>query len=324
MRPSFASRAPRKICCVSTTCSKQIDAQIDSLKRQARQAQRYKGLAAEIRRNEALPCISAWRDGETALAEAERRLESRYCAKSPSARAFRRRPRARRRSPRRRWRPLRDEEARAGAALHRLVVAREALEGEERRAKERTSELERRIGQLASDLDPRDRADRRRGGRFRAGWRPRSRALAAQSGAQRGSDRRGAGAPRRRRTRAARREARLAEAQAALSDLNARRNALVRRFGRGNSPPRALCRGMRQDRRASARACRARLATRPRYDAQAQSAGGAERRRCGRPRRRRSRPKPPMRGRARPRRAPAARSARPNARRSGSRRKCAR
>src|ERR1700723_3748458 len=31
---------------------KQIEAQIDSLKRQARQAQRYKGLAADIRRNE--------------------------------------------------------------------------------------------------------------------------------------------------------------------------------------------------------------------------------------------------------------------------------
>src|ERR1700691_2175151 len=53
----------------------QIDAQIDGLKRQARQAQRYKGLAAEIRRNEALALHIAWRDGEAVLAEAGRRLE---------------------------------------------------------------------------------------------------------------------------------------------------------------------------------------------------------------------------------------------------------
>ncbi len=48
--------------------------------------------------------------------------------------------------------PLRDEEARAGAALHRLVLARDALAGEEKRAKERVAELERRIAQLAQDL----------------------------------------------------------------------------------------------------------------------------------------------------------------------------
>ena len=54
---------------------RQIDAQIDGLKRQARQAQRYKGLAAEIRRNEALALHIAWRDGEAVLAEAGRRLE---------------------------------------------------------------------------------------------------------------------------------------------------------------------------------------------------------------------------------------------------------
>src|SRR5579862_7266128 len=53
----------------------QIDTQIDALKRQARQAQRYKGLAAEIRRNEALALHIAWRDGEALLAEAGRRLD---------------------------------------------------------------------------------------------------------------------------------------------------------------------------------------------------------------------------------------------------------
>src|SRR5208282_1958493 len=47
--------------------------------------------------------------------------------------------------------PLREEEARHGAALHRLVLARDALAGEEKRAKERVAELERRLAQLAQD-----------------------------------------------------------------------------------------------------------------------------------------------------------------------------
>src|SRR5271157_3793910 len=53
----------------------QIDAQIDGLKRQARQAQRYKGLAADIRKSEALAHLIAWREAETAFADAQRRLE---------------------------------------------------------------------------------------------------------------------------------------------------------------------------------------------------------------------------------------------------------
>ena len=55
---------------------KQIDAQVESLRRQARQATRYRGLAAEIRRHEALAKLIAWREVETAFAEAERRLEA--------------------------------------------------------------------------------------------------------------------------------------------------------------------------------------------------------------------------------------------------------
>src|SRR5207244_11847958 len=49
---------------------KQIDAQIDSLRRQARQSSRYRNLAADIRRHEALAHLIAWREHEAALAEA--------------------------------------------------------------------------------------------------------------------------------------------------------------------------------------------------------------------------------------------------------------
>ena len=47
---------------------------------------------------------------------------------------------------------LRGIEAEVGSELQRLVLARETLDGEERRAKSRTAELERRIAQTASDI----------------------------------------------------------------------------------------------------------------------------------------------------------------------------
>ena len=50
---------------------KQIDAQIDSLKRQARQANRYRTLAADIRRHEALAHFIAWREHEVAIVTAD-------------------------------------------------------------------------------------------------------------------------------------------------------------------------------------------------------------------------------------------------------------
>ena len=47
---------------------------------------------------------------------------------------------------------LREAEARAAAALQRLIIARETLEREEARAKERIAELDRRLEQFAADL----------------------------------------------------------------------------------------------------------------------------------------------------------------------------
>ena len=99
---------------------KQIEAQIDSLKRQARQAQRYKGLAAEIRRNEALVLHLSWRECEAAFFEAQRRLEVdvREVAERTRVQAEAARAQAVAAAA---LSPLREEEARVGAALHRLV-----------------------------------------------------------------------------------------------------------------------------------------------------------------------------------------------------------
>jgi len=202
----------------------QIDAQIESLKRQARQSTRYKGLAAEIRRHEALALHIAWRDHETKFIEAQRRLDADLLEVAERTRAqgeaARQQAVAAAALP-----PLREEEARLGAALHRLILARDALDGEEKRARERVSELERRIRQLTDDL-AREAALIDDAAGVSARLAAEDAALAEQSSAsheqRRGAQDRFAKAEQ---TLTAS-EAVLAEAQAAVSDLNARRNAL--------------------------------------------------------------------------------------------------
>ena len=129
----------------------QIDSQAESLKKQARQATRYRGLAAEIRRNEALLALIHQAEAATALQSAERRLEEglRDVAEKTRAQAEAARLQAiaAHELPR-----LRTAETEASSELQKLVLARETLDGEERRAKSRIAELERRIAQTASDL----------------------------------------------------------------------------------------------------------------------------------------------------------------------------
>ncbi len=204
---------------------KQIDLQIDGLKRQARQSNRYRNLAADIRRNEALAHLIAWREHETQFAEARRRLDADLVEVADRTReqaeAARLQALAAADLP-----PLREEEARRGAALHRIALAREALDAEEKRATEREAELGRRIAQFAGDLaheealiaDAAGVADRLAAEDSalaeemdRAGE-----AVALARERQESAEHRLAGA-----------EADLAEAQAAASDLNARRHALA-------------------------------------------------------------------------------------------------
>ena len=204
---------------------KQIDAQIDSLRKQARQATRYRNLAADIRRHEALTKWIAWREVEQGYAEAERRLEAdvREVAERTrvQAEAARSQAIAAAALP-----ALRDAEARAGAALHRLTLARDALASEEKRAEERTAELKRRIEQLAHDLK-REEALIVDAAEVEARLEAEDVSLADEvEGADAAREEAEA-----RRSDAERAlgiaESALGEAQAALSDVNARRNALA-------------------------------------------------------------------------------------------------
>jgi chromosome segregation protein len=129
----------------------QIDTQAESLKKQARQATRYRGLAAEIRRNEALLALIHQLEAAKALQSAKQALEAglRDVAEKTRAQAEAARLQA---IAAHALPELRGIEAEAGGELQRLVLARETLDGEERRAKSRSAELERRIAQTISDI----------------------------------------------------------------------------------------------------------------------------------------------------------------------------
>jgi chromosome segregation protein len=129
--------------------------QLDGLKRQARQAQRYRRLSEHIRRTEARLLEARWRAANeeaervaAGLREAERAVAA---ATQDAAGAERRRDAAEAALP-----PLRMGEAEASAALHRLNHASEALDQELARIAAARQEAGRRRDQFAGDLTRED------------------------------------------------------------------------------------------------------------------------------------------------------------------------
>ena len=130
----------------------QLAGQVDSLKTQARQAVRYRNIAAQVRTAEATLFHLRWIGANAELSEAEqgRNLAVRVVGErtGAQAQASTRQAEASSAMP-----PLREAEAKAAAALQRLVIARETLEQEETRAKNRMVELDQRLVQLAADIE---------------------------------------------------------------------------------------------------------------------------------------------------------------------------
>jgi chromosome segregation protein len=128
----------------------QLSGHVTALKTQARQAVRYRNIAAQVRKAEATLFHLRWIAAKAELAEAEhaKDLAVRVVAErtGEQAAAATRQANAAAGLP-----ALRDAEARAAAALQRLVIARETLDQEEKRARERMAELDRRLTQLNDD-----------------------------------------------------------------------------------------------------------------------------------------------------------------------------
>ncbi len=128
----------------------QLASQMDGLKKQARQAIRYRTVSAQVRKSEAMLYHLRWAaaTGEVAEAEHAKDVSLREVADrtGAEAEASKRQALASASLP-----ELREAEARAGAALHRLNVALQDLDREEARAKDRIAELDLRLVQFAAD-----------------------------------------------------------------------------------------------------------------------------------------------------------------------------
>lgn len=129
----------------------QIDGQLKALKRQARQATRYRNLQGHIRQAEAIVLHLKWSDAKEAVEATREALKSAEglvaTATEQAAIASKEQALAQHELP-----ALREKEAAAGAALHRLAVERDGLEKEEERARAKMAELERQLETIGQDL----------------------------------------------------------------------------------------------------------------------------------------------------------------------------
>ncbi len=129
----------------------ELEGQIDSLKRQARQASRFKNISADIRKAEATLLHLRWTlakaheaEAQSALASAtsivgERATAQMNAAKEQAIGAHR-------------MPELREAEAAAAAAFQRLSIAKAQIEEEAARVRARHAELSRRIQQFDADI----------------------------------------------------------------------------------------------------------------------------------------------------------------------------
>lgn len=128
----------------------QIETQLETLKRQARLAIRYRSLSGDIRRAEATLGHLRWVAARFAEkdAEAQQAVLIRQLAEATHIElAAQRKVEAAEAA----LQPLRDREAVTGAVLQRYTILAEQLADEARRASQRRAELETRLTQLAAD-----------------------------------------------------------------------------------------------------------------------------------------------------------------------------
>src|SRR5690606_33453120 len=129
----------------------QIDNQIQNLRKQAKQATRYRNLSGLVRKQEALLYYLQWRQAaekllatETAVREAEAEVAAITAEASKLATV---QTELASRMP-----ELRQHEAERSAALHRLAVAHDGLMQEEKRIVETQGRLESQEAQIGQDI----------------------------------------------------------------------------------------------------------------------------------------------------------------------------
>jgi chromosome segregation protein len=128
-----------------------LETQLRQLKRQARQASRYKNISGQLREVEALSLHLRWQQAADAVAACESELVDARKAVSEaglaSAQASTAQSEAQASLP-----ELRDNEAAAAAALRRLTLEQESLDGEAKRAEEMIARLKSQIETVLQDV----------------------------------------------------------------------------------------------------------------------------------------------------------------------------
>ncbi|HWX90346.1 MAG TPA: hypothetical protein VNY75_08580, partial [Rhizomicrobium sp.] len=131
---------------------REVEGQVASLKRQARQASRYRNLSGHIRKAEALAHYLRWTAAEARAAISGEELSNAAglvaTATEAAARASTAQSDAATVLP-----PLRQTEAERGAAHHRLIAQREQLDAEEQRAREAAQRVRQLIAQAEADAE---------------------------------------------------------------------------------------------------------------------------------------------------------------------------
>jgi chromosome segregation protein len=131
---------------------REVEGQLGSLKRQARQASRYRNLSGHIRKAEALAHYLRWTAAEARAVTAAEELSTAAghvaTATDIAARASTAQSEASAILP-----PLRQTEAERGAAHHRLIAQREQLDAEEARAREAAQRIRQLIAQAGADME---------------------------------------------------------------------------------------------------------------------------------------------------------------------------
>jgi chromosome segregation protein len=129
----------------------QLNSQIESLKRQARAARRYKDISGDIRRQEALQLHLTWALAQSQVETEESNLKE-TLAKLGTATQTESKALVEETRLSDSITPLREEEAKRAAVLGRVQVEEENFEREAARASEREQELRSRGDQLEKDI----------------------------------------------------------------------------------------------------------------------------------------------------------------------------
>ncbi|MFO1189441.1 MAG: chromosome segregation protein SMC [Alphaproteobacteria bacterium] len=128
-----------------------LEAQLQQLKKQARQANRYRNLSDHIRRAEATVLLIRWTEAEQARAAADEALRQAEVRVGEATMAVTHQT-AVQTDAAAALAPLRQAEAEAAAALQRLNLERQSLEAEEQRIAQAERDTALRLGQIESDI----------------------------------------------------------------------------------------------------------------------------------------------------------------------------